>query len=135
MTISADTDDPFASLFLPATHQTSQLYISGRLTLLRVPPGTCGEWLCYAFLTPTPTWHRRLDANAYLWLRNRVQSAIESGKLSSDFHDALATLSWIAEIGIAHGAFTAEEIGPCCRASEIWEFNAGLPHWADSADF
>jgi len=63
------TLDPFAELHEPQaataeqSRQQSQLYISGRLTLLRAPSGTCGPWLK---APPHDTWHRLLDANSFL---------------------------------------------------------------------
>ena len=74
--------DPFAELDFPAPAKTSQLYISGRLTLLRIPTGVCGEWTPINFLTTESSWHRKLDANAFLCLRAAVRRTIEAGKPS-----------------------------------------------------
>lgn len=128
--------DPFASLFPPQLTASPprpqfDLYISGRLTLLRAPSGTCGEWLN---APPCPIWHRRLDANAFLWLRSAVRRTIESGKLSPEFADAESRLDWIAETAIEQGTFTADEISQHCTAPEWYAFNAGLPTWADEID-
>lgn len=130
------TPDPFADLYPPQlTASPSQpqfdLYISGRLTLLRTPSGTCGEWLN---APPCPIWHRRLDVNAFLWLRDAVRRTIESGKLSEEFADAESRLDQIAAIGITNGAFTADEISKQCTAPEWYSFNAGLPTWADEIE-
>ncbi len=123
------TPDPFAALY--SAGPSSQLYISGRLTLLRIPAGVCGEWTNLAFLTTHDTWHRRLDANAFLWLRAAVRRTIEAGKLSAEFADAESRLEQIAAIGITDGAFTADDIASHCTAPEWYSFNAGLPIWAD----
>ncbi len=108
--------DPFESLF--CITQSYQLYISGRLTLLAVPSGLCGEWTRHSFpsLPSHDSWHRRLTADAFLWLRAAVRRAIESGNLSSEFLDATQRLEYIAELGIAHGCFTADKIAEHCRA-------------------
>jgi hypothetical protein len=124
------TDDPFAVLY--STPKT-QLYISGRLTLLRIPVGVCGEWTSLNF-TSQSSWHRRLDANAFLWLRAAVRRTIEAGKLSAEFADAESRLEQIAAIGIADGAFTADEIASHCTAPEWYSFNTGLPTWADEIE-
>lgn len=105
---------------------THQLHISGRLTLLRTPSGSCGDWISH-----DDTWYRRLDAHAFLWLRSRVQAAIELGSISEAFTDAMETLGEIAEIGIGAGSFTADEIGTGLEAPDWYTFNAGLPRWAD----
>ena len=123
------TADPFAALY-SAGPQT-QLYISGRLTLLRIPAGVCGEWTSLNFITSQSSWHRRLDANAFLWLRTAVRRTIEAGKLSPEFADAESRLEQIAAIGITDGAFTADDIASHCTAPEWYSFNAGLPIWAD----
>lgn len=125
--------DPFAGLSFPAAIQTSHLYISGRLDLILINSEYVGDWICHAFLTPDPVWYRRLDADAYLWLRDRVNAAIESGKLADNYQDALQRLEWIAECGVAHGAFTAEEVGEDCRPLDSFSFSSGLPRWADDA--
>lgn len=116
---------------MTATATRIELYISGRLTILSAPRGVCGEWIFPGFFESHAFWHRRLDAHAFLWLRSAVNRAIESGKLSDDYQDALSTLDWIRSIGIEHGAFSAEEVADYCRAPEWYEFNSGLPRWAD----
>lgn len=121
--------DPFAALY--SAGPSYQLYISGRLTLLRIPSGVCGEWTNLAFLTTHATWHRRLDANAFLWLRAAVRRTIEAGKLSPEFADAESRLDQIAAIAIADGTFTADDIASHRTAPEWYSFNAGLPIWAD----
>lgn len=123
------TSDPFESLY--QTSCSTQLYISGRLTLLRIPAGVCGEWTNLAFLTTHATWHRRLDANAFLWLRSAVRRTIEAGKLSPEFSDAEQRLDQIAAIAIVDGIFTADDIATHRTAPEWYSFNAGLPTWAD----
>jgi len=120
------TSDPFESLY--QTSCSTQLYISGRLTLLRAPSGTCGPWLN---APPCPVWHRLLDANSFLWLRTAVNRAIDSGKIAPGFEDAQQTLEHIASIGIEYGSFTADEIASHQVAPEWFQFNAGLPSWAD----
>jgi len=120
------TSDPFESLY--QTSCSTQLYISGRLTLLRAPSGTCGTWLN---APPCPIWHRLLDAHTFLWLRTAVNRAIESGKIAPGFEDAQQTLEHIAAVGIEHGSFTADEISTHRAAPEWFQFNAGLPSWAD----
>jgi hypothetical protein len=123
------TADPFAALY--SAGPSTQIYISGRLTLLRIPAGVCGEWTSLNFITSQSSWHRRLDANAFLWLRSAVRRTIESGKLSAEFADAESRLEQIAAIGITDGAFTADDIASHCTAPEWYSFNAGLPIWAD----
>ena len=120
--------DPFAALY--SAGPKTQLYISGRLTLLRIPVGVCGEWTSLNFITSQSSWHRRLDANAFLWLR----AAVEAGKLSAEFADAELRLEQIAAIGITEGAFTADEISKHCTAPEWYSFNDGLPTWADEIE-
>ncbi len=120
------TADPFAALY--STGPQSQLYISGRLTLLRAPFGTCGPWLS---APPCPIWHRLLDANSFLWLRESVRRTIERGRLSPEFADAESRLDQIAAIGIEHGSFTVDEIATHHTAPEWFQFNTGLPSWAD----
>lgn len=126
------TSDPFESLYQPTC--STQLYISGRLTLLRIPVGVCGEWTSLGFITSHSTWHRRLDANAFLWLRAAVRRTIEAGKLSPEFSDAESRLDQIAAIGITSGVFTADEISQHCTAPEWYSFNDWLPMWADEID-
>ena len=101
---SHEATDPFAALYEPKTataepsRQQTQLYISGRLTLLRIPVGVCGEWTSLNFITSQSSWHRRLDANAFLWLRAAVRRTIEAGKLSAEFADAESRLEQIAAV-------------------------------------
>lgn len=116
--------DPFAALY-PAVPQ-SQIYISGRLQLLRMPSGVAGEWFSI-----NDTWYRRLTPAAFLWLRNAVNRAIESGRLSGEFQGAAETLRQIAAIGIDHGAFQPDEIAEGCTAPDCFSFSDGLPHWAE----
>lgn len=118
--------DPFAALY--STGPESSLYISGRLTLLRIPAGVCGEWINPL---PSPVWHRRLDANAFLWLRSAVRRTIEAGKLAPEFSDAPQRLDQIAAIAIEHGALTADDIAPHLTAPDWYSFSSGLPAWAD----
>lgn len=126
------TSDPFESLY--QTSCPTQLYISGRLTLLRIPAGVCGEWTNLSFITSHSTWHRRLDANAFLWLRSAVRRTIESGELSAEFSDAEQRLEQIAAIAIADGTFTADDIASHRTAPEWYSFNTGLPTWADEIE-
>ena len=126
------TADPFAALY--SAGPQPQLYISGRLTLLRIPAGVCGEWTSLGFITSHSTWHRRLDANAFLWLRAAVRRTVEAGKLSAEFADAESRLEQIATIGITDGAFTADEIATQRTAPEWYSFNDGLPTWADEIE-
>jgi hypothetical protein len=124
--------DPFAALDTdPEPSRTTQLYISGRLTLLRIPAGVCGEWTSLNFITSQSSWHRKMDANAFLWLRAAVRRTIAAGKLAGEFADAEQVLEQIAVIGIKDGAFTADEIANDRSAPEWYSFNAGLPAWAD----
>lgn len=116
--------DPFSE------QSSTELYISGRLTLLLLPRGVCGDWTCMTH-SSHPHWHRRLTSHAFLWLRSAVNSAIESGKLPDDFRDALESLEQIRQIGIQHGAFTADEVSEGLTAPEWYQFNSGLPAWAD----
>ena len=120
------TLDPFESLY--QTSCSTQLYISGRLTLLRAPSGTCGPWLN---APPCPIWHRLLDANSFLWLRTAVNRAIESGKITPGFEDAPTIMEHIAAVGIEHRSFTADEIASHRTAPEWYSFSDGLPSWAD----
>lgn len=124
-----DSFDPFATINLPATHQNSQLYISGHLSLLQIPFGVCGEWFSLNGI-----WHRRMDANAFLWLRAAVHHAIQSGTLPTDFPDATGRLQSIAAIGITRGAFTVDEIADHCEPPGWYQFNDWQPRWADHVD-
>jgi hypothetical protein len=112
------TVDPFACL-------SHQIYISGQLTLIRTPARYCGDWLHI-----NDIWYCRLTACRFIWLRDAVKSAISSGKLSEDFTDALASLEWIADIGIRNGFFTPEEIADHVHAPDDWKWGAGIPMWA-----
>tara|TARA_R110000868_G_scaffold42858_2_gene144563 strand:- start:1438 stop:1845 length:408 start_codon:yes stop_codon:yes gene_type:complete len=119
-----ETDpDPFACL-------SSQIYISGQLTLVRTPAGVCGDWLCLDDHEGTSVWYRHLDSCAFVWLRDAVKSAIKSGKISKAFTDALASLEWIEDIGIRNGLFTADQIADHVHAPRDWQFNRGCPTWA-----
>ena len=127
------TSDPFESLY--QTPCPTHLYISGRLTLLRVPSWmNPGDWIQFPDHPTHATWHRRLDAHAFLWLRTAVRRTIKAGKLSAEFADAESRLEQIATIGITEGAFTADEISKHCMAPEWYSFNAGLPTWADEIE-
>jgi len=110
--------DPFACL-------SHQIYISGQLTLIRTPAGSCGDWLCVDNI-----WHRRLTSCAFVWLRDAVKSAIESGRISEAFTDALASLEWIEDIGIRNGFFTPDQIADHVHAPADWQWGAGIPMWA-----
>lgn len=127
------TSDPFESLYQPAC--LTHLYISGRLTLLRVPSWLSpGLWIRFPDHVTHSAWHRRLDAHGFLWLRAAVRAAIESGKLSAEFSDAESQLEQIAAIGIREGVFAADEIASHYTAPEWYSFSSGLPTWADDAD-
>jgi hypothetical protein len=123
---SNEISDPFAALY--STGPQSQLYISGRLTILRAPSGICGPWLK---APPHDTWHRLLDSNSFLWLRSAINRAIESGNITPGFEDAQQTLEHIAAVGIEYGSFTAEEIAEHRTAPDWYSFSDGLPAWAD----
>jgi len=128
------TSDPFESLY--QNSGTSHIYISGRLTLLRVPEWlNPGEWIQFPNHPTHSAWHRRLTANVFLWLRSAVNRAINAGSIAQGFEDAPQTLERIAAIGIEAGAFTADEVGPYETAPEWFSFNAGLPVWADGIGF
>lgn len=133
-TESSELADPFAALY--STGPSSSLYISGRLTLLRVPAWlNPGLWIQFPSHPTHSAWHRRLDANSFLWLRSAVNQAIDSGKIATGFEDAPAIMEHIAAIGIEAAAFTADDIATHCRATEWFAFNTGLPSWADEIDF
>lgn len=117
--------DPFALL-------TKEIYVSGHLTLFAAPRGVCSDWTMPGHLSTHAHWHRRLDANAFLWLRGAVRRAIESGNLADEFQDALERLEWIRGVGIEYGSFTADDVAEGNQAAPAWySFNAGLPRWAD----
>lgn len=125
------TEDPFAALDFTTISKFTQLYVSGRLTLLRIPAGVCGEWASINFLTSQSSWHRKLDANAFLWLRIAVRRTIEAGKLTEEYADAEQILEQIAAIGIADRAFSADDIATHRKIDEGFQFYSGLPVWAD----
>jgi hypothetical protein len=116
--------DPFAALY--SAGPQSQIYISGRLQLLRMPSGVAGEWFSI-----NDTWYRRLTPAVFLWLRDAVNRAIESGRLSGEFQGAAETLRQIAAIGIEHVAFQPEEIADGCTPPDCFNFSDGLPRWAE----
>lgn len=92
--------------------------------MLRIPSGVCGEWVSVNNL-----WHRRLDALAFVWLRDRVRTAIESSGNFERGSEALGCLREIESIGLAHGAFTSDEL---TQIPPAWySFNANCPYWAD----
>jgi hypothetical protein len=76
-------------------------------------------------------WHRILDAHSFTWLRDALKSAISAGSLSEEFSEALMTLEWIAETGIANGCFIQAEIADHVHPPESWMFNRDLPEWAN----
>lgn len=126
-------EDPFAVLYEPQPQ--SHIYISGRLTLLRVPAWlNPGLWIQFPSHPTNSAWHRRLDSNSFLWLRSAVNHAMDSGKIAPGFEDAPAIMEQIAAIGITEGAFTADEISKHCTAPEWYSFNDGLPTWADEIE-
>ena len=128
--IKTMTTDPFESLY--QNSNITQIYISGRLTLLRVPEWlNPGEWIRFSEHPTHSAWHRRLTSQAFLWLRSAVNRAMESGNVAQGFEDAPQALDRIAEIGIETGAFTADKIAPGLSAPEWFRFNSGLPAWAD----
>jgi len=118
--------DPFADISFPARHQTAQIHISSRLTLLRSPVGSCGDWISFS-----DVWYRRLTANAFLCLRDAVLLAIKKGTLADEYQNAPQVLEFIAEIGIKHGAFTQDEITLENHAPEWYSFHSDIPRWAD----
>lgn len=125
------TSDPFAVLYesppeATETATATELFISGRLNLLHVRSGIAGDWIHV-----NGQWFRRLDANAFLWLRAAVLKAIRSNTLASEFSDVLNTLEDIAAAGIKSGAFTAPEIANHCEAPEWFSFSSGIPRWAE----
>ncbi len=128
------TSDPFESLY--QNSGTSQLYISGRLTLLRVPSWlNPGEWIRFPDHPTHSAWHRRLTAHAFLWLRSAVNRVVIAGNVAQGFEDAPQTIERIAAIGVEAGALTIDDIGPHETAPEWFSFNAGLPVWADDIGF
>ena len=111
---------------IPATTQLTQIHISGTLYLIRSPTGQCGEWV-----SVDDVWYRRLDANAFLLLRDRVNSAIDGGNISAECMEAADRLGRIAEIGIESGCFTSDEIADYQHAPGWFAFQSGCPKWAD----
>jgi len=118
------TSDPFESLYQPTV--LSQIYISGRLDVLRVAPNIAGLWIHV-----NDRWYRRLDSHVFLWLRAAVDRAIESGKLAGEFLGAAETLQHIAAIGIDHGAFRPDEIAEHHQAPDDFRFSDDVPRWVE----
>ncbi len=120
---------------------TRKIYVSGQLTLFACSSSNNSEWIYPGFLSSHSTWHRILDANAFLWLREAIGRAITSGRLSEQPEGrseaeraAQDRLAWIAEVGIEHGSFTAQEIAEGKSPPAWFSFNMGLPRWAETCD-
>lgn len=111
-----------------------KIYVSGRLTLFSCPSNYGGEWIKPAFLSSHSSWHRVLDANSFLWLRDAVKKAIGSGRLPGEVQEVLARLEWVKAVGIEHGCFEPDEIADSCQTPAWFNFNSGLPSWADDCD-
>ena len=114
------TSDPFSTLY----SQTHQLHISGQLTLIRSPIGTCGEWV-----SVNNVWHRVLNAAAFTYLRDRVKAAIESFGETEPLLEASCAISEIRRVGIDHGCLP-DDIDTL-QLPQTYQFNSGLPKWAD----
>jgi len=118
---TGDTLDPFASLYT----QTHQLHISGQLTLVRSPTGTCGEWV-----SANNIWHRVLTPESFAYLRDRVKAAIESSGETEALLEASCAISRIKQIGIDHECLPPDI--DSFQTPQWFEFNSGRPDWADS---
>lgn len=93
--------------------------------MVKAPSGLCGEWL-----SVDDIWHRRLNRWSFVWMRQRVNAAIESSGESEALSEALMRLREIREIGIAHESFTESEV-ESDLLPDGYKFRDGCPTWAD----
>lgn len=107
-------------------HENREIFISGFLQIVFLPKNWSPGWI-----NLDSVWFRILDATAFLWLRDRVNTAIESGKLPEAFNDAPVRLSEIQKIAIAHGCFSAGDVSPFASPPEHFDWWAGCPRWAE----
>ena len=102
------------------------IHISSQLRLIRSPVGMCAAWL-----NVESVWYRRLNSGVFVWLRQKVNEAIESSSLSDSFTDAVERLREIERIGLEHGCFTAAEVSPFVEPPEDFVWYADVPLWAE----
>jgi len=104
------------------------IFVSANLTTIAVPSDpSWGVWLQMPHLTPS--WHRRLDNQAYLWLRQAVRTATQSGKLAAESSaEAQARLRTIRDLGVECGQLTAAIVDdPFTTPASDWQWATGLP--------
>lgn len=105
----------------------TQIYISG--TLQTVKAYSCGQWLHV-----NGHWHRLLDTQTYLWIRDQVTTAIKSGRLADGAESALNSLAAIRDAGLESGQLTESGIGEHCRAASHFVWLENVPRWAEWVD-
>jgi len=114
------------------TEKPSKIYVSTHLEAIAATSGLAGRWLMVDHVSPR--WHRLLDAPTFLWLRQQVQTAIQSGRLTDSASEALTQLDAIKDAGLQSGSFTAAEIEPYCRPPASYVWADGIPRWAEWVD-
>lgn len=103
------------------------VYVGPMLTTISVPASPVwGEWLQMPHIHPQ--FHRRLDDQAFLWLRQAVANAIRAGKLDPDSAEAAQTrLEAIHRLGRASGQLTPDTDNPFAEPLPGWRWDTGLP--------
>lgn len=107
-------------------HENREIFVSGFLQIAFFERNWTPGWFL-AF----DVWYRRLDAAGFLWLRDRVNATIESGRLPEGFSDATERLSEIERIGIASGCFSPAQVGPFARMPSGFSWWDGCPRWVE----
>lgn len=104
-----------------------QIYISG--TLKTVKAYSCGQWLHV-----NGQWHRLLDTQAYLWIRDQVTTAIKSGRLADGVESARNSLAAIRDAGLESGQLQESGIFETCRPASHFVWLDNVPRWAEWVD-
>jgi hypothetical protein len=115
----SDQNDLFSPVQVSSFGPNPTVYLSARLDLLQLPDDY-GSWFGWM-----DDWYHKLDADWFVWLRQRIKQAAEAGRLTDEFKSAESIMAGIERYAVDHGLFSSVEIDIPRPAIDPW---TNFPH-------